>query len=153
MCTVPDRREGRYRDGARHGPDGGPYGLKVFTCQDAGLQTISLAARSSLAVVRELKLAETDLPPEEFLKHAADCEKMARSTRDPRSRATWNRMAERWRQCAERFYTVGAVHSLVRKSRRYSTCAPRPWPENFDRAGMAERESPFWENNCAISAR
>jgi hypothetical protein len=42
-------------------------------------------------------------PPEEFLKHAADCEKMARSTRDPKSSATWNRMAERWRQCAEKF--------------------------------------------------
>ena len=42
-------------------------------------------------------------PPEEFLKHAADCEKMARSTRDPRSSATWHRMAERWRQCAEKF--------------------------------------------------
>ena len=27
---------------------------------------------------------------------------MARATRDPASKATWNRMAERWLQCAER---------------------------------------------------
>jgi hypothetical protein len=42
-------------------------------------------------------------PPEEFLKHAADCAKMAKSTRDSQSSVTWNRMAERWRQCAEKF--------------------------------------------------
>lgn len=42
-------------------------------------------------------------PSEEFLKHAADCQQMARSTRDPQSKATWSRMAQRWRDCAERF--------------------------------------------------
>jgi hypothetical protein len=42
-------------------------------------------------------------PSEEFLKHAADCQKMAKFTRDPQSRATWNRMAQRWMDCAERF--------------------------------------------------
>jgi hypothetical protein len=42
-------------------------------------------------------------PSEEFLKHAADCQKMAKFTRDPESRATWNRMAQRWIECAERF--------------------------------------------------
>jgi hypothetical protein len=40
---------------------------------------------------------------EEFLKHAADCQQMARFTRDPESKATWSRMAERWIDCAERF--------------------------------------------------
>jgi hypothetical protein len=42
-------------------------------------------------------------PSEEFLKHAADCQQMAKFTRDPQSRATWIRMAQRWIDCAERF--------------------------------------------------
>jgi hypothetical protein len=42
-------------------------------------------------------------PSEEFLKHAADCQQMAKFTRDSESRATWNRMAQRWIDCAERF--------------------------------------------------
>jgi hypothetical protein len=40
-------------------------------------------------------------PPEEFLKYAADCKQMAKFTRDPVSKATWSRMAERWLLCAE----------------------------------------------------
>ena len=39
-------------------------------------------------------------PSDEFLRHAADCQQMARFTRDPASKATWSRMAERWRHCA-----------------------------------------------------
>ena len=39
--------------------------------------------------------------PDEFLRHAAECEEMARFTTDPQSRATWRGMAERWRRCAE----------------------------------------------------
>jgi hypothetical protein len=42
-------------------------------------------------------------PTEEFLRHAADCERMAKLTRDPQSKATWRRMAERWHRCAEVF--------------------------------------------------
>jgi len=42
-------------------------------------------------------------PNEEFLKRASDCETMAKLTRDAESRETWNRMAERWRQCADKF--------------------------------------------------
>jgi hypothetical protein len=33
-------------------------------------------------------------PREEFLRHAADCEAMAESTRDPASRLSWKQMAE-----------------------------------------------------------
>src|SRR5262245_59099719 len=44
-------------------------------------------------------------PPDELLKHAADCEQMAKFARDAESKATWNRMAERWRRCAEKFTT------------------------------------------------
>ena len=32
-------------------------------------------------------------PQKEFLRHANECEQMARLTRDPESRITWNRMA------------------------------------------------------------
>jgi hypothetical protein len=55
-------------------------------------------------------------PPEEFLKHAADCEAMAKSTRDPQSKATWKRMADRWRGCAEVFTrdTLTARHGQGR---------------------------------------
>jgi hypothetical protein len=40
-------------------------------------------------------------PPEEFLKHAAECKQTAKFTRDPESKATWNQMADRWVRCAE----------------------------------------------------
>ena len=39
-------------------------------------------------------------PPEEFLRRAAECERMAEFTRDPGSKASWRRMAERWHRCA-----------------------------------------------------
>jgi hypothetical protein len=39
--------------------------------------------------------------PEVFLHRAAECESMAKFTRDPKSKATWTRMAERWHRCAE----------------------------------------------------
>jgi hypothetical protein len=38
---------------------------------------------------------------EEFEAHANECRRMARSTRDLESKATWNRMAERWLRLAE----------------------------------------------------
>jgi hypothetical protein len=39
--------------------------------------------------------------PAEFRKHAADCEKMARVSKDPETKAVWKRMAERWLLCAK----------------------------------------------------
>ena len=35
-----------------------------------------------------------------FLKRAAECELMAKFTRDPDSRFAWKRMAARWQRCA-----------------------------------------------------
>jgi hypothetical protein len=35
-----------------------------------------------------------------FLKRAAECELMAKLTRDPDSRVAWKRMAARWQKCA-----------------------------------------------------
>ncbi len=40
-------------------------------------------------------------PPEEFRKHAEDCRRMAKSSRNDEDMAAWNRMAERWILCAE----------------------------------------------------
>jgi len=41
------------------------------------------------------------VPSEEFMRHAAECKRMAEFSRDPESRAVWRRMAERWVRCAE----------------------------------------------------
>jgi hypothetical protein len=58
-------------------------------------------------------------PPDEFLKHAADCEQMAKFARDPQGKATWKRMAERWRRCAEKFTSESlAAHQAMAAKRR-----------------------------------
>jgi hypothetical protein len=41
-------------------------------------------------------------PAEEFRRHAAECQRMARQTVNAENSATWNRMTERWLRCAER---------------------------------------------------
>jgi hypothetical protein len=56
-------------------------------------------------------------PPEEFLRHAADCQRMAKFTRDPASRATWTRMAERWLRCAEVFKSQRAAAKPAKRHR------------------------------------
>jgi hypothetical protein len=38
---------------------------------------------------------------EVFIRHAAECEYMAKRSRDPKNREVWRRMAERWIRCAE----------------------------------------------------
>lgn len=37
----------------------------------------------------------------EFRNHAYECRRMAEFTRDPETRGTWARMAERWERVAE----------------------------------------------------
>ena len=39
--------------------------------------------------------------PAEFRKYAADCDKKAKVSKDPETKATWKRMAERWILCAK----------------------------------------------------
>jgi hypothetical protein len=60
-------------------------------------------------------------PSEEFLRHAADCEQMAKFTRDPASRATWIRMAERWLQCAETFKIQSSAAHPAKRHRKPAT--------------------------------
>ena len=40
------------------------------------------------------------LPSEVFTQHAAECESMAKFSRDPEDKEVWRRMAERWMRCA-----------------------------------------------------
>ena len=57
-------------------------------------------------------------PPEEFLKHAAECKQMAKLTRDPASKATWSQMAERWVQCADVAKVQSSTARLSTPARR-----------------------------------
>ena len=63
-------------------------------------------------------------PPDEFLKRAAECQQMAKVTRDPASKAAWNRMAERWLRCAERSNSssVAAPHAVWERWNQISLC-------------------------------
>ena len=60
-------------------------------------------------------------PREEFLRHAADCERMAKSASDGASQLAWKQMAERWRHCASK------TESLVNMCRREGTAGV--WPQ------------------------
>ena len=61
---------------------------------------------------------------EEFEAHANECRRMARSTRDLESKATWNRMAERWVRLAENHR---AAQSAAEGRQ------PRPVHDRYDR--------------------
>jgi hypothetical protein len=63
-------------------------------------------------------------PPDEFMKHAAECEMMAKFTRDPQSRATWNHMAQRWVRCAELFNKQSSAAHHSPAARRHRRAAP-----------------------------
>jgi hypothetical protein len=81
---------------------------------------ISFAVRNSRAQ-RDHQEDRSMNPSEEFLKHAADCERMAKFTRDPASKVTWSRMAERWLRCAEVFKNQSAA---ARPAQRHRRAAP-----------------------------
>jgi len=40
-------------------------------------------------------------PSEEFRRHAAECQRMARSTPDRQNKETWKSLAQRWMTCAD----------------------------------------------------
>ena len=46
---------------------------------------------------------------DEFLKHALDCEQMAKFTHDPTSKLTWSEMAEKFHRYAEKFTSQSLV--------------------------------------------
>jgi hypothetical protein len=54
-----------------------------------------------------------------LLKQAAECEQWAKLSLDPKSRADWRSMAERWRRCAELAHAqYFAAHSKARERMR-----------------------------------
>ena len=54
-------------------------------------------------------------PAEEFRRHALQCRRMARDTHDLESKATWNRLADRWVRCAE----LEEGHAPAREAAKY----------------------------------
>jgi hypothetical protein len=48
---------------------------------------------------------------------------MAKFTRDPASKATWSRMAERWLRCAEVFKSQSAAAKPAKRHRSDSAAA------------------------------
>ena len=60
---------------------------------------------------------------EEFQKHAADCEQMAKLTRDTASRVSWLELAERFRKCAEKNYRLFPIAASKQRTRDSRTSA------------------------------
>jgi hypothetical protein len=61
--------------------------------------------------------------PDVFLNRAAECERMAEFTGDPGSKATWERMAERWYRCAK-VATTSANLAAAHHDNRHRKPAP-----------------------------
>jgi hypothetical protein len=59
-------------------------------------------------------------PSEKFMRFAAECELMAKFTRNPENRTVWTRMAERWLRCAQLYdrEASAAQHAVTAKRHR-----------------------------------
>jgi hypothetical protein len=56
---------------------------------------------------------------EKFLRFAAECELMAKSSPSPEDEVAWRRLAERWIRCAELSERqISSVRAAVRMKRR-----------------------------------
>jgi hypothetical protein len=65
-------------------------------------------------------------PPDEFRKHAAECMRMAASTRDAKEKAAWTGLAQRWTACAtvsEACYAVARQPKGTAAAHRGSSAA------------------------------
>jgi hypothetical protein len=54
----------------------------------------------------------------EFKNHERECRRMAAATRDPKSRAAWSDLAERWRRAAENQAQIENDANAVRSARQ-----------------------------------
>src|SRR5436853_514447 len=64
------------------------------------------------------------MTPEQFLQHAAECERMAAFSPSHENKLVWHRMAERWTRCAELAKHGGSV--VPKRTRDYvhvGTCS------------------------------
>jgi hypothetical protein len=104
---------------------------------DTGAQTASRDAdtvnRRSPNVLKRNILGVLELSPshppdgrgrllmtsEDFVRRAAECEYMAKSSRDAENKVVWRNMAERWVRCAELAKQQAAVIHNSPKTRQY----------------------------------
>jgi hypothetical protein len=56
-----------------------------------------------------------------FLRFAAECEVMAKFTRNPQNKAVWNGLAQRWLRCAELMDQEQANVRLASAAKRQRT--------------------------------
>jgi hypothetical protein len=71
-------------------------------------------------------------PSESFVRFAAECELMAKSTHISENKIVWIRMAERWRRCAElNDHKTSAAHD-ANLAKRHRTPAHSNVRECFD---------------------
>ena len=86
-------------------------------------------------------------PPDEFRKHAAECMRMAASTRDAKEKASWTGLAQRWTACAA--VSRPAMRSRGnRRARRLRTARIPPLPPDFSRPDA--RRSVRCRRNCGV---
>jgi hypothetical protein len=67
-------------------------------------------------------------PPDEFRKHAAECLRMAASTRNAKEKAVWTGLAQRWTACAELSearYTIARQSKAAAAAQRGSSASAR----------------------------
>jgi hypothetical protein len=67
-------------------------------------------------------------PPDEFRKHAAECMRMAASTRNAKEKAAWTGLAQRWTACAavsEADYGVARQSKGAAAAQRGSSASAR----------------------------
>jgi hypothetical protein len=62
-------------------------------------------------------------PSEKFLRFAAECELMAKFTRNPENRTVWTRMAERWLRCAQLYDQEASAARTTMSAKRHRSPA------------------------------
>ncbi len=72
--------------------------------------------------------------PTVFRKYAADCETMAKVSKDPETKAVWKRMADRWFLCAKY-----AEHEDQYQRRQLEEKRSKPHRNPHAWAGMARQ--------------
>jgi hypothetical protein len=63
----------------------------------------------------------------EFRNHEQECRRMAASTKDPRTKSTWNEMADRWSRAAENHREAEKQALLLRTRERRHQPRPHTW--------------------------
>jgi hypothetical protein len=58
-------------------------------------------------------------PSEKFLRFAAECELMAKFTRNPENKTVWTRMAERWLRCAQLYDQEASAARTAMSTKRH----------------------------------